>query len=282
MIQLARGVIMNSGKYAATVLKILMTICLAVLSQTAYAGIAGNVQFVSGNARLINVAGQSHAMQKGDVINESDTITTEKGATAQVKMRDGGLIVIRPDSQLKFDSFIFNGEEDGNERSFFSLLKGGLRAITGLIGQRNKNNYRIATAFAVIGIRGTDHETFVVTPGSSLVGVAPVGIYNKVNLGETTMTTEKGTISILPNQMGFTGGMDQIPQLQPINLNLFTVSPAPLSQTQGSKGTVRNSVVVDSVLQEQDATSGNTVQKNPIQLPIKSRTGGQTAPQLVF
>ncbi|MBI3479378.1 MAG: FecR domain-containing protein [Nitrosomonadales bacterium] len=224
---------MNIAKHVIPALSIFLGACLMLLSQTAYAGVAGNVQFVNGNAQVTNASGQSHVLQKGDVIHESDTVTTAKGASAQIKMRDGGFIVIRPESQLKFDSFVFSGEEDGSERSFFSLLKGGMRAITGLIGQKNKSNYRIATSTSTIGIRGTDHETFVVTPGSALAALAPVGTYNKVNLGETTMTTEKGTISILPNQMGFVGAMDQMPQLQPVNLNIFTVIPAPLAQAKG-------------------------------------------------
>src|SRR5450756_1844412 len=129
----------------------------------------------------------------------------------------------------------FNGQQDGTERSFFSLFKGGFRAITGLIGKMNKANYRITTPASVIGVRGTDHETFVVTPDSSLAAVTPIGTYNKVNLGETSMTTEKGTAFVLPNQMGFAGAADQMPQLQPINLNIFTVTAQPAPQASGDK-----------------------------------------------
>jgi RNase P/RNase MRP subunit p29 len=265
---------MNSTKYTLNFLNIFLVICLTVLSQAAYAGIAGNVQFVNGNVQVTNTAGQTHALQKGDVIHESDTVTTTKGASVQIKMRDGGFIVIRPESQLKFDSFVFSGEEDGSEKSFFSLLKGGIRAITGLIGHKNKSNYRIVTANSTIGIRGTDHETFVVVPGSELAATVPVGTYNKVIVGETTMTTDKGTISVLPNQMGFAGGLDQVPQLQPINLNIFTVTPAPLAQAKGAKGAVRDSAIVDKVIQGQDAAQGDTVPKNQIQTPIKSKAVG--------
>jgi hypothetical protein len=273
---------MHTIKYTINFMSIFLVVCLMLLSQAAYAGIAGNVQFVNGNVQVTNAAGQTHVLQKGDVIHESDTVTTAKGASVQIKMRDGGFIVIRPESQLKFDSFVFSGEEDGSERSFLSLLKGGIRSITGLIGHKNKSNYRIATINSTIGIRGTDHETFVVAPGSELAATVPVGTYNKVNVGETTITTDKGTISVLPNQMGFAGGLNQMPQLQPVNLNLFTVTPAPLPQAKGGKGEVRDSTVVDSVIQGPDAAPGNTVPKNNIQVPIKSKSGGGAGPQLVF
>lgn len=275
---------MNTANNTIIIISIFLVACLMLLSQGAYAGIAGHVLFVNGSVQITNSAAQTRTLQKGDVINESDTVTTARGASAQIKMRDGGYIVIRPDSQLKFDSFIFSGEEDGSERSFFSLLKGGIRAITGLIGQRNKKSYRITTPDSTIGIRGTDHETFVVTAGSALAAVAPLGTYNKVNRGETTITTEKGMISVLPNQMGFAGAADQMPQLQPINLNLFTVAPSPTPQAKGGKKevVVREGSVVDNAIREQGTVPGNTVPDKPVQTPITGRSGGPTSPTIVF
>ena len=79
-------------------------------------------------------------------------------------MIDGGLVALRPDTKLKVDTYVFNGQEDGSENPVFSLLKGGLRAITGIIGKRNKERYNLRTPTSTIGIRGTDHEPFVVLP----------------------------------------------------------------------------------------------------------------------
>jgi len=42
-------------------------------------------------------------------------------------------------------------------RAFFKLLKGGFRAVSGLIGKVDRNEYRISTPVATIGIRGTDY-----------------------------------------------------------------------------------------------------------------------------
>lgn len=235
---------------------------LAGNSGGAVAAIAGHVQFVYGTAQLTTAAGVTRKIQKGDAVNEGDTLTTAAASSAQVKMEDGGLIAVRPDTRLKFDSFKFSGQQDGTEQSFFSLFTGGFRAVTGLIGRLNKSSYRISTPVASLGIRGTDHETFVVTPGSPLAAKAPVGTYNKVNLGETYLTTAKGTVFILPNQMGFAAAADQMPQLQPLNLNIFTVAPAP--QVQGRRNEeLRDSAVVDGILQEQDFLLGSTLPATP-------------------
>lgn|SRR5450759_2288914 len=204
-------------------------------SGSVYAAIAGRVQFVHGTVQLTSATGVTHAIKKGEAVNEGDTLVSALGAYTQIRMEDGGMVAMRPDTKLKIDRFTFDGQQDGTERSFFSVFKGGFRAITGTIGKKNKVNYRITTPATTIGIRGTDHETFVVTPDSSLAATTPVGTYNKVNLGETSMTTEKGVVFVLPNQMGFVGAPDQMPQLQPINLNIFTVAAQPAAQGGGDK-----------------------------------------------
>ena len=234
-----------------------VVLLVLVSSGTVFADTAGYVQFVSGDVQLTTAAGQAHGLKKGEAVNEGDTLSSAKSSTAQIKMQDGGLIAVRPETRLTFDSFKYRGKEDGSEQSFFSLLKGGFRAVTGLIGRTNKSSYRITTPAATIGIRGTDHETFVVVPGSTLAAVASVGTYNKVNLGETSLTTDKGTLFVLPNQMGFAGGRDQQPQLQPLNINIFTAAPSPSPQAQHEEGTVRDTAVVDTA-------AGKTAESNAV------------------
>ena len=274
---------MNTTKHFKVLLDVFLAACLTMFGQAAYAVVAGHAQFVNGQVQITSMSGQVRSLKKADAVNESDTLTTAKDGSAQIKMLDGGLVAVRPDSQLKFDSFVFNGEEDGSERSFFSLLRGGFRAITGLIGHKNKVNYRITAAGATIGVRGTDHETFVVLPGSDMAAIAPIGTYNKVNVGETVMTTDKGTISILPNQMGFASAANQLPQLQPVNLNIFTVAPSPALQNNVGQttGAARESAVIDSAIQEQNTGLGNTVPNTTTLRPITEDVGPVGAP-IVF
>lgn len=236
--------------------------CTAFLGPVAYADVAGHVQFVNGNVQLSNASGPTRSLQKGDAIREGDTLTSAAAASAQIRMEDGGLVAVRPDTQLKFDQFVFNGKQDGTERSFFSLLKGGFRAVTGLVGQLNKTTYRIVTPVATIGIRGTDHETFLIVPGSALAELAPAGAYSKVNVGETTLTTNQGSIHVTPNQMGFAAGLNQPPQVQPVNTKVFTVAQNPGPQAPNAK-------------KENPAATGTSASGNNTESPPPS--GGQTA-----
>ncbi len=181
--------------------------------------VAGRVHFVAGEVQAVNVAGDVRTLEKGDSISAGDIVISATESSAQIRMEDGGLIALRSESQLKFDSFKFSGKEDGTENSFFTLSSGGLRAVTGLIGRNNKHSYRITTPTAVIGIiGGTDHE--IVYLANDVPGVL-AGTYNKVNSGGTTLTTEVDTVNIEPNQMAYSGSMSQLPQLQPIAPGLF-------------------------------------------------------------
>lgn len=241
---------MNNRKFP-----LLLSLALAGwgVAMDAWSAQAGRVQFVLGDVQLSDAAGRSHPLHKGDAVNEGDTLISAANASAQIKMLDGGFVAVRPETRLKFDSFQLSKKESEPESSFFSLFKGGFRAITGLIGKVRKQDYRITTPTATIGIRGTDHETVMVLPDNPLAqaGQAASGTYNKVNVGETSITTDKGTINVLPNQMGFAGGLDQVPKILPINTNLFTVAPPPspgakMEQKESNGEAGRATAVVDN------------------------------------
>ena len=119
---------------------------------------AGKVQFVTGDVLIKSQNNQESRAAKGSEVNQGDTIISGKSGFAQLIMEDGGKLAVKADSQVKIETYHYNGKEDGNERALFALVKGGLRAVTGEIGRTNKQNYLIKTPSATIGIRGTDHD----------------------------------------------------------------------------------------------------------------------------
>jgi hypothetical protein len=165
--------------------------------------LAGKVLFVVGPVEAQNL-GQTRALAKGDAVRVGDKLKSGKGATVQLRMADGGTIVLRPESQLVIESFAYNGQQDGSEHMALALLSGGFRAVTGNIGHLHKENYSIRTPNATVGILGTDHETVFV--GKALPGQTAVvepGTYNHVISGATTLQSEQGKLRIEPNQTGF-------------------------------------------------------------------------------
>lgn len=172
----------------------------ACLPHSAWAAVAGQFQFVTGDVSIVGTDGAKRQAIKGGEINEQESIISGKTGSAQLRMIDSGIIAVRPETTLRIDEYKFTGKEDGKERGFFSLLKGGFRSITGLIGKMNKDNYSIRTPAATIGIRGTDHETIHL---AAALPNLPEGTYNKVNTGGTVIN---GTL-VGVNQAAYTPNM---------------------------------------------------------------------------
>jgi len=214
-------------------------VCLVLLlPEILLAAEGGKFQFVIGEIKVISSAGIERRPVKGDSFNTGDTIFTGAGGTAQIRMGDGGLMAIRANTQLRLDQYVFNGREDGNERSLLSLVKGGFRAITGLIGNRNKDNYRILTPSATIGIRGTDHEPVVIPTGAA--GGFQAGTYDRVYRGAVIMETEKGKLIVYPNQVGFTPSKHVAPVILPKIPEFYALKPQQPNASKDSD-TAKNS-----------------------------------------
>lgn len=196
-----------------TLITLAVFVTALALPGLAHAAEAGKFQFVVGDIKVISESGAERVPVKGAPFNSGETIITGPSGTAQIRMSDGGLVAVRTDTQMKLDQYVFNGREDGSERKLVSLIKGGFRAITGLIGNRNKQNYKILTPSATIGIRGTDHEAVVIPSGAA--GGFQAGTYDRVYRGATIIETDKGKLIVNPNQVGFTPGKGAAPVLLP-------------------------------------------------------------------
>src|ERR1039458_4430983 len=235
-------------------LKALPVLLLLAAYAGAAFGVAGNVQFVIGDAKLITRAGETRALQKGAEINEGDRIVTADGASAQIKMVDGGFIAIRPNTDMGFDTYRYSGKEDGTESAIVSLLQGGFRTITGIIGRTNKQNYLIKTATATIGIRGTDHEPMVIlAPRPGQVAIAEPGTYDKVNVGIAYIRNDAGSVDIRRNEVGFAPVTKALPMVLPRIPPFYTPTPAPgpqkaatpAAQAAEASTPIRNTAIVD-------------------------------------
>jgi len=143
-------------------------------SNSAWASI-GYVQFASGGAIVTGTDGVERVAVKGLELNSGDTIDTREGR-AQVRFSDGSYVSLQPKSVFRIKEYRFEGKTDGSETGVFSLLKGGLRTITGLIGRVNRDNYEVETPVAIIGIRGTEYlaalgDSLTVSVGEGRVAV---------------------------------------------------------------------------------------------------------------
>jgi hypothetical protein len=172
---------------------------------------AARVMAVSGQAKAIDAQGRERTLEKGVELFTGDRVQTLDNSLVQLRLHDGGYLSVRSSSELVLEQFAYD-EKDPNKSNFLvSLLRGGFRSITGLIGRSNPNGYQIRAATATIGIRGTDHEPVLVldTPDAQLQGQPP-GLYDKVNDGETFITSRGVVLPLRRGDVGFA----------PLNINL--------------------------------------------------------------
>ena len=207
---------------------------LFVLATSVAFAAAGRIQFVAGEVKILNAQQLARAANKGDALEQGDTIVTGSAGVVQVALADGGLLAVRPNTQMRIDAYVYSGKaDDSNNKSFFSLAKGAFRSITGVIGQNNKQAYRVNTPTATMGIRGTDHEPAVVlplapgeSPQSNLQAAAP-GSYDRVNSGQTFIQNADGLLVIGPNQVGFAPSTGGAPVLLPSLPAFYSSAPKP-------------------------------------------------------
>lgn len=131
---------------------------IATLAQAEEA--AGKVGYISGTLVAQRADGTLKVLAPKSEVLEGDMLITAKDSYAQVQMNDGAKMTLRPHSNLKIESFQFDKEAPQADNAVFRLIKGGFRTLTGLIGKRgNPDAYKVRTATATIGIRGTDYSS---------------------------------------------------------------------------------------------------------------------------
>ena len=134
----------------------LLAVALAGLLPDAVLAAAGAVTHLSGAVVARRGDGQSQILSIKSEVNEGDVLATAENSYARVKFGDGTEVVLRPSTQMKVNTFQFEEQRPQQDNVVLSLLKGGLRSVTGLLGRRNPANFKVQAPNATIGIRGTN------------------------------------------------------------------------------------------------------------------------------
>lgn len=163
---------------------------------------AGIIDLVEGGVTVTGPDRRGRAVRKGDALFEGDSIVTAADGELHANLTDGGVVAVRPNTQLRITRYQANG--DAGDTSIFNLVKGSFRSITGWIARTNPAGYQIRTTTSTIGVRGTDHEPAHYpppAPGERLEHEP--GTYDKVNDGESFIRHPKGEVALKPGQHAF-------------------------------------------------------------------------------
>lgn len=146
----------------------------------------GSVYEASGDVSVAQGKNAAHRAVKNEVIVPDTVINTGDKSHAVLKFEDGQVVTIQANSTFHVREYRYDAKQAEKSNIVFSMLKGGMRFITGLIGQRNKEAFRLSTPNATIGIRGTDFMAAMVNNS----------MYNQVVSGSIGMTNEAGTVAL--------------------------------------------------------------------------------------
>lgn len=128
---------------------------------------AGTVSFVSGAATLVRDA-QGHALANEDQVHEGDRLETGADGHVQLRMVDGAVLSLRSDSALSIERYRYTPDAPEDSRANLALHYGVVRSISGEIGARSRERFRLDTPVAAIGIRGTDFSVLATDDVSRL------------------------------------------------------------------------------------------------------------------
>jgi hypothetical protein len=134
-----------------------LALSLIMASTASIAQSVGEIEFARGVGFAQSAGQLPRTLGKGLPLQEGDRVTTSDNSTAIVRLQDGTRMTVRPNSDLVLQEYRFK-ENATNNSMVLRLLRGGFRALTGLIAKSSPNAARIQTSTATIGIRGTDFD----------------------------------------------------------------------------------------------------------------------------
>lgn len=170
---------------------------LALLSTAALAAKSGRIDDMSGAVWIMSIKGDRDKAREGRKLRAGDTVETGARGHAVLKFEDGQLIVLQPNSAFVIEDYQFSKKESRVSNILFSLLKGGLRAVTGQIAKRWKSAFQLKVASVTMRVRGTD---FAVVrkegPAQELYARVYAGAISVANDGGTAIIKAGDTVFV--------------------------------------------------------------------------------------
>lgn len=218
------------------------SVLLAILALSgttgAIAATAGQVTHLSGILMAKRADGTSKMLSVKSNVEEGDLLTTSDQAYARLKFVDGAEVVLRPGTQLTVATYVFTESKPEADSVVIRMLKGGFRAVTGIVGKRNRDAVNFTTVTATIGIRGTHFGAL--SCNNDCGGVPTVsgrppenGLHLDVAAGAIVVSNQAGHQELGTGQFGFVRNATSLPVVVPPQQGIQVTMPANISQNKG-------------------------------------------------
>jgi hypothetical protein len=197
-------------------ISLLLLSLLLIFSSVSFAETeVGKVTHLSGPLFAKKADGTTRVLSVNSAVEQGDTLVTEKKTYARIKFTDNSEINMRPGTQLRVSQYSFDQAKPKEDKVVINLIKGGMRAVTGMIGKRgDQDSYQMVTDTAVTGIRGTTYECKICEGNC---GSLPDGLYLFVLEGTINVSNKAGSQDVSAGQYLYVQTMESIPKILPGN-----------------------------------------------------------------
>ena len=213
--------------------------------------VVGRIAFMRGQVSATGKYKKTRQLFTGGPLYEGDKVATGASSFTVIAFKDESRITLNSESEFEIKKHHYDKKDASLSSAFMSLLRGGLRATSGLIGKRNPAGYKMQTSVATIGIRGTGYDIHcdgkcvaqapqsLMTPLEEMINffIKPVvatgnqGMYAHVWNGAIELTNNAGSQQLGLNETAFLRNIDSAPVMMP-EIPLFMRSmPAPRPDT---------------------------------------------------
>ena len=133
---------------------------------------------IDGKAFAAATGGVTRRLKVNDRLYEQERVITGKDSSAELTFTDDTKLTLGASTIIKVDSYKYRKGDgapkaDAEEESFStSILKGAVRAVTGLLAKRRPFSVRFKTKVATIGIRGTHFAAEVEGDSATIILLA--------------------------------------------------------------------------------------------------------------
>jgi hypothetical protein len=227
--------VMSLMLVAATVLA--LPVLAATPAPAASATAAGTATLVTGHVSAATPSGEIRDIVKGGPVYEGEVLITASSSYVNIEFSDGGRVLLRPESRFQIERYQYAATSTQaqaanqpvrQESAFFRLLKGGFRAVSGLIGHTRREDYAVQTPVATIGIRGTDYEVrFCQGDCGDTTPTPKDGLYAGVQSGSIALSNQGGTTTPTAGQYVYIAGANGISPPTGIRPQALTQLPDP-------------------------------------------------------
>lgn len=190
-----------NGKHR--MLKLSMALALAAVATGVLA--SGQVTQLAGTLSVRKADGSVRILSQRSQVENGDTVNTERDSYAQIRFTDGAQLTLKPNTSVRIDNVTYAQDKPKEDSFLYRLVKGGLRAVTGIVGKRSQDKYEMGTATATIGIRGTTFsadDCVSAREQSADCARLDAAVYIGVADGEVVVRNGQGELGLSAGQFG--------------------------------------------------------------------------------